>query len=410
MSKRKTNSSADGMRLPELRIELEKRSLGTSGPKAQLLERLKKAIAEESSSSDGLSAANALDVVSPAPSCSNHDEDSARGKRARTTVSSISEGLICSISHELMVDPVCTSDGITYERKEIETWFQQNDTSPATNLRLDSKTLISNISAKNTIAKLLASGELEQKVCEDWEERKRDVDLIRAQKLFDEKKVEEAAKLGHPRAQGMMACRFRFGIDGEAKDEMKSVYWAKKAATGGDMNGQFLLADAYEEALGGLEKNNALALEWYIKAAEQGCASSMKNISNIYESGGHGVTSNLETAASWCIKAAEKGCICAQHNLGSLYYNGKGVAKSLVTARHWYQKSVDQYDEDKEDEDCASSQCELGTMIMKGEGGGQDPEEAVSLWKKAAAQGNVKARGYLEKMKTFNFDDCEFAN
>jgi len=398
MSKRNAKSSVDDMRLPQLRIELEKRSLDTSGPKAQLLERLKKDIAGDSScSSDGLSATNALDVVSPAPPCSSHDEDMARGKRARTAVSSISEGLICSISHELMVDPVCTSDGVTYERKEIETWFQQNETSPATNLRLDAKTLIPNLIAKNTIAKLLASGELEDKVREDWEERKRGVDLIRAQKLFDEGKIEDAAELGHHEAQATMSCRCQYGRVGQAQDDVKSVYWAQKAATGGDKFGQWRLGFAYEAALGGLAKNWVLALEWYTKAAEQGCVTSMNGTGVIYQEGGYGVTRNIETAVSWFNKAAEKGSTNSRIMLGMCYYHGKGVAKSLVTARYWYQQSADQD---------AVAQRKLGMMMLKGEGGEQDMEAAGALWKKAAARGDGKARSYLEKQKTFyNFGD-----
>jgi len=340
------------------------------------------------------------------------DEGVARGKRARTTVFSISEELVCPISQELMVDPVFTSDGVTYERKEIETWFQQNDTSPATNLRLDSKTLISNISAKNTIAKLLASGELEQKVCEDWEERKRDleraVDLIRAQKLFDQGIIHRAAKLGHPEAQGVMAWRCYFGKSGHAKDDVKTVYWAQKAAAGGDADGQYRLGNAYLCALGGLEKNYSFSVKWFSKAAEQGCVSSMNNLGIIYECGGNGITRNLETAVSWFRKTAEEeGDSVGQYYLGMCYYEGKGVAVNQATARLWYQKSADQYDEEDSAlvSYCASSQRELGRMIMKGEGGVQDPEEATSLWKKAAAQGDKKAKGYLERLKTFNFDD-----
>jgi len=135
------------------------------------------------------SPAGAFYVDSSSSSSSNRDGDIVRDKRSRTMVSSIlgsiSEELVCSISHELMVDPVCTLDGATYERKEIETWFQENDSSPETNLRLDAKTLIPNKIAKNTIAKLLATGELGEKVQADWEKRKQGVNLIRAQKLLD---------------------------------------------------------------------------------------------------------------------------------------------------------------------------------------------------------------------------------
>jgi len=373
-------SSVDDMRLPELHIEVRQRSLHING--------------------GGLSARNALGVGSPkSPSDSSHGEDTARAKRARTTASSIvvsiSEGLICSISHELMVDPVCTLDGITYERKEIETWFQENDTSPETNLRLGAKTLIPNISVKKTIAKLLASGKLEKKVREDWEERKRGIDLIRAQKLFNEGKVEEAAELGHPEAQGNMAGRCHYGHHGQAQDDVKCLYWAKKAAAGGDRQGQFRLGWSYFHALGGLPENNALAVEWFTKAAEQGCETSMLNVGLIYETGCHGTLRNLETAFSWYSRSAEKGHASGQLRLGMCYREGKGVAKDLVSARDWYQKSADK--------NSAQAQRMLGVMMMKGEGGGQNAEGASALWKKAAAQGDEVAQSNLEKLKTVDF-------
>ena len=47
----------------------------------------------------------------------------------------------CPISHEPMVDPVVTDDGHTYERANIERWFESHDTSPLTGARLASKRL-----------------------------------------------------------------------------------------------------------------------------------------------------------------------------------------------------------------------------------------------------------------------------
>lgn len=59
----------------------------------------------------------------------------------------------CSISQDIMNDPVITCDGHTYDRYSIERWFQYNSTSPLTGLRLDSTVLISNIALKNAIDK-----------------------------------------------------------------------------------------------------------------------------------------------------------------------------------------------------------------------------------------------------------------
>jgi hypothetical protein len=56
-----------------------------------------------------------------------------------------------AFSCEIMEDPVIASDGITYNRSEIEEWFKKHDTSPKTGEILKSKNLIPNISIRNAI-------------------------------------------------------------------------------------------------------------------------------------------------------------------------------------------------------------------------------------------------------------------
>jgi hypothetical protein len=48
----------------------------------------------------------------------------------------------CSITHEIMNDPVSAMDGHVYERQAIESWISQHSRSPMTNALLPSKVLI----------------------------------------------------------------------------------------------------------------------------------------------------------------------------------------------------------------------------------------------------------------------------
>jgi hypothetical protein len=57
----------------------------------------------------------------------------------------------CHISSEVMEDPVTTVDNNTYERKNIERWFQTNEKSPLTNLVLDSLDLVPDLKKKQEI-------------------------------------------------------------------------------------------------------------------------------------------------------------------------------------------------------------------------------------------------------------------
>ena len=60
----------------------------------------------------------------------------------------------CPISMELMRYPVITTDGLCYDRAEIERWFAGgNSTSPLSGASLDSTALIPNIALRQAIEK-----------------------------------------------------------------------------------------------------------------------------------------------------------------------------------------------------------------------------------------------------------------
>ena len=87
-------------------------------------------------------------------------EHRAEISRLRISREEVSEDLCCSITCELMKDPVvCVGDGHTYERVAISQWFATGArTSPTTNERLDNLTLVPN----HTVRRLIAA-ELERR-------------------------------------------------------------------------------------------------------------------------------------------------------------------------------------------------------------------------------------------------------
>ena len=66
------------------------------------------------------------------------------------TTKVIKPEFMCPITMELMTDPVITSDGYTYERSSITTWFNKSNTSPMTGLDIPN-TLIPNIVLRKLI-------------------------------------------------------------------------------------------------------------------------------------------------------------------------------------------------------------------------------------------------------------------
>jgi len=67
----------------------------------------------------------------------------------------ISEKYRCSITHQIMIDPVFAADGYTYEREAIEQWLQTHDTSPKTNIKLKHKDLTDNHDKRSDVLDFL---------------------------------------------------------------------------------------------------------------------------------------------------------------------------------------------------------------------------------------------------------------
>jgi len=64
------------------------------------------------------------------------------------------EDLKCPITSKIMIDPVVTADGHTYEREAISIWLEQHDSSPLTGAKLEHKNLTTNWTLKKMIDKL----------------------------------------------------------------------------------------------------------------------------------------------------------------------------------------------------------------------------------------------------------------
>jgi hypothetical protein len=94
-------------------------------------------------------------------------------KRLKTRVHKQVEHLRCSITRELMCDPVIAQDGNTYEKSELLTWLASKSTSPLDpSCKLNSAGLIVNRVVKQQIEELVYSGEVDDEERADWLERK----------------------------------------------------------------------------------------------------------------------------------------------------------------------------------------------------------------------------------------------
>jgi len=72
----------------------------------------------------------------------------AAGPSEASEAAGVLDAYVCPITADIMTDPVCTSDGFTYERRAITEWLRTKDTSPSTGAKLESKRLIPNITVR----------------------------------------------------------------------------------------------------------------------------------------------------------------------------------------------------------------------------------------------------------------------
>lgn len=99
---------------------------------------------------------------------------------------------------------------------------------------------------------------------------------------------------------------------------------------------------------------------------------------------GSGVPQDFAKAASWFHESARrKGDANAQYNLGILYYNGRGVSLDYCEAARWFRKAAGQGD--------VRARANLGYMIETGVGVPRN-EEAAHWHRDAARQGDAAAR------------------
>ncbi len=63
---------------------------------------------------------------------------------------------LCPITTKIMIDPVSCADGHSYERSEIQKWFEKENTSPTTGMVLQDLTLTQNHALRNSIEEWLA--------------------------------------------------------------------------------------------------------------------------------------------------------------------------------------------------------------------------------------------------------------
>ena len=192
-------------------------------------------------------------------------------------------------------------------------------------------------------------------------------------------------------ACGMCLCAH--GIPYTAKMVVKesSVTETKTAAEKGDAAAQFRYAEMLRDGRG-VVKNMREAVRWTRKAADAGHAHAQCQMGLFYMNG-LGVDKDEDKAVEWLNKAAAQNHVQAQYNLG-VYYARFSDRKSRSLAMKWLNEAVKQ--------DYADAQYNLAKLYLNSQhptsreqGAGR---RAISLLRRAAAQGNARAKEMLKEL------------
>ena len=155
--------------------------------------------------------------------------------------------------------------------------------------------------------------------------------------------LREAASLGDPNAQFVIATRY---LNGEKvqQDYEKAAYWYGKAAAQGSAPAQYRLATMYERGRG-VAKDLKAALGWYERSASAGNIKSMHNAAVIASNGSAGQP-DYKRAFKWFSLAASHGLKDSQFNLAVLLERGLGTEANKADAWFWYSVAAQQNDDD----------------------------------------------------------------
>jgi len=117
--------------------------------------------------------------------------------------------------------------------------------------------------------------------------------------------LQQAAGLGHARAQTTLGNIFH-GAKGVPKDDTKAMFWYAKGAAQGHRFAQYSLANGYMLGLGGLPVDQVQATVLFEASAQQGLVDAQEAIAMSYELG-RGTPHNRPRALAWLDQANRQG-------------------------------------------------------------------------------------------------------
>jgi TPR repeat protein len=232
--------------------------------------------------------------------------------------------------------------------------------------------------------------------------------------------IEADAKGGSSKAALHMAVAY-------VAEPKERLQWFRQAADAGEPDGCVAVGEAYTFGYAATKPDAAEAAKWYRKAAEAGSAEGTRKLALLYREGAPGVPQDVERALKLLHEAALDGDSGSYYTaLGETYFMGVGVTVDQKKAVEYFRKSAEWGDaggrtwfayclsgghgvpkDIKEAErwlrlavnqGAHQAMFSLGWLYEHGELGAANREQAVKLYRAAAAKGNEQAIEALRRL------------
>jgi TPR repeat protein len=115
--------------------------------------------------------------------------------------------------------------------------------------------------------------------------------------------LQEAAKMGHAKAQATLGIAYQDG-NGVRADDRAAAYWFGLAAAQGHRASEYALGGMYEEGEGGLPRDPRKAGQLYLASARQGFDKAELMVGIDYLTGDDGLPNDRQQAMKWLREAA----------------------------------------------------------------------------------------------------------
>jgi TPR repeat protein len=281
----------------------------------------------------------------------------------------------CSLTLNLMVDPVMTSDNHIYDRSSIERWLLKNNTSPLTNDPLDNKHLTPVLAFKNAIKETIE------------EEYKKQL----------EKEIGELERLsnaGDCNAQFELALKYYYSNEDTLvfKNFNKALKLLKESSCNCKSAKEFIESSNYKESIFQEgkrlynEKKYSDAANMWNEATILKHLDSYAFLSDMLIDGRKGVPLDAKRACQLALEGTNLGNIHSKGVLGHCYVQGLGVDENQE-----YMKIGFELAKESADAHSCFGQFALGLCYEQEWGVQQETATAIHLYHLAAIQGHASA-------------------